>query len=133
MTCCVNMAMPIHFLIKFYSIYKCTKEVKETAYFTLVRAVLEYAAILWEQYLINNIEKIQRRAARHWVTGDYHLTGSVSEMLFALKWPSLECRLHSRLIMFYNLVNNLLSLTCHNIAILLSPFITLAIITHFTI
>ena len=37
---------------------------------------------------------------------DYNLTSSVSEMILALKRPSLEQHcLHNRLIMFYNLVN----------------------------
>ena len=87
----VNKATKVLNFIK-CTLYKCTKEVKETVYFTLVRPVLEHATIIWDtyqQYLIDDIEKIQRRAAR-WVTGDYHLTSSVSEMISALKWPSLE-------------------------------------------
>ena len=66
----VNKATKILNFIK-HTLYKCTKEVKETAYFILVRPVLEYAAVIWDsyqQYLINDIEKIQRIAAR-WVTG----------------------------------------------------------------
>jgi len=36
----------------------------------------------------------------------YHLISSVSDMLFTLKWPSLQrCRLHSRLSMFYKFIN----------------------------
>ena len=88
------------------TLYKCNKEVKETAYFTLVRPVLEYVAIIWDpyqQYLIDDIENIQRRASR-WVTGDYSLTSSVTEMISPLKWPSLEqCCLQSRLTIFITL------------------------------
>ena len=68
----VNKATKLLNFIK-RTFYKCTKEVKETAYFTLVRPVLEYAAIIWDpyqQYLVDNIEKIQRRTAG-WVIGDY--------------------------------------------------------------
>ena len=108
----VNKATKVLNLIK-RTLHKCTKEVKETAYFTLVRPILEYTAIIWDpyqQYLIDSIEKIQRRAAR-WVMGDYRLTSSVSEMISTLQWPSLEQRrLHNRLTMFYNFVNKATSI-----------------------
>ena len=43
--------------------------------------------------------------------GDYRLTSSVSEMIYVLKWPSLEQRcLYSRLTMFYNLLNRAASI-----------------------
>ena len=62
---------------------KCSTEVKSTAYLTLVRPIMEYAASVWDphqQYLIDNIEKIQRRAAR-WVLSDYRQQSSVTNML----------------------------------------------------
>jgi len=102
---------------------KCIKEVKETAYFTLVRPILEYAAIIWDpyqQYLINDIEKVQHRATR-WVMGGYCYTSSVSRMISALQWLSLEQRhLRNRPTMFYNLVPHY------------QPLITPTITTHFT-
>ena len=42
-------------------LHQCTSSVKETAYITLVRPILEYASVVWSS---NNIEMIQRRAAR---------------------------------------------------------------------
>ena len=56
------------------NLYMCSKEVKETAYLTLVRPCLEYASSVWDPYqlyLISNIEKTQRRAAR-WTLSDYN-------------------------------------------------------------
>ena len=41
---------------------KCSTEVKSTAYLTLVRPIMEYAASAWDphqQYLIDNIEKFK--------------------------------------------------------------------------
>ena len=73
---------------------KCSIEVKSTAYFTLVRPIMEYAASVWDphqQYLIDNIEKIQRRAAR-WVISDYRQQSSVTNMLNQLHWPTLQLR-----------------------------------------
>ena len=67
-----------------------TSSVKE-AYITLVRPLLEYASAVWDpyqQYLINNMEMIQRQAAR-WVKQDY---SSISDMINNLQWTSLQKR-----------------------------------------
>jgi len=105
--CKVNKATKVLNFIK-RILCKYTKEVKTTTYFTLVKPLLDYAAMVWDpyqQYLIDKIEMIQWRAAR-WVMNDYHLTSSISDMLSTLKWPSLQrCRLHSRLSMFYKFIN----------------------------
>ena len=74
------------------NLYMCSKEVKEIAYLTLVRPCLEYASSIWDPYqlyLITNIEKKQRRAAR-WTLSDYNRYSSVSNMLKQLQWSSLE-------------------------------------------
>ena len=45
------------------NLYMCSKEVTETAYFTLVRLCLEYAFSVWDPYqlyLISNIEKTKK-------------------------------------------------------------------------
>ena len=47
------------------TLYRCSKEVKETAYLTLVRPFLEYASSVcnwdpYQLYLISNIEKIYK-------------------------------------------------------------------------
>ena len=71
-------------------LYMYSKEVKETAYLTLIRPCLEYASSVWDPYqlyLISNIEKIQRRATR-WSemdTSDYNRYSSVSNMLKQLQ------------------------------------------------
>ena len=79
-----------------------TSSVKE-AYITLVRPILEYASAVWDpyqQYLINNMEMIQRQAAR-WVKQDYRLTSSISDMINNLQWTSLQKRrMYSRLTIF---------------------------------
>ena len=71
---------------------KCSTEVKSTAYLTLVRLIMKYAACVWDpyqKYLTNNIEKIQRRAAR-WVLSNYRQQSNVTDMLHQLQWPSLQ-------------------------------------------
>ena len=73
---------------------KCSKQVKESAYLTMVRPQLEYASAVWDPYHVGDIselEKIQRRAAR-WVLNDYGRFSSVSLMLDQLKWPTLQIR-----------------------------------------
>ena len=61
---------------------------------TLVRPIMEYAVCVWDpyqKYLTDNIEKIQRRAAR-WVLSNYRQQSSVTDMLHQLQWPSLQQR-----------------------------------------
>ena len=54
--------------------------------------IMEYASIVWDPYqvtYINNLERIQRRAAR-WATSKYSRLSNVSNLLESLKWPALE-------------------------------------------
>ena len=65
---------------------KCPSKLKETAYLSLLRSNLEYAATIWDpNYVrdIDSLEQVQRRAAR-FTTGDYHTTSSVTAMLAEL-------------------------------------------------
>ena len=67
---------------------------KATAYKCLIRPGMEYAAPIWDPYLqqdIDSLEKVQRKAAR-WVKSDYSPHSSVTSMLRDLKWESLADR-----------------------------------------
>ena len=68
-------------------------KVKQQAYFSLVRPVLEYAATIWHPYtdsLTKKLEMVQRRAARY-TLHRYRRTSSVGAMLEELKWkPCLK-------------------------------------------
>ena len=78
------------------------KNVRETAYKSLVRPILEYASTVLDpatQIDIDRLEAVQRRAAR-FVSNRYHNLSSVADMLESLQWPTLERRRkYSRLIM----------------------------------
>jgi len=80
--------------------------IKERAYMTYVRPLLEYASTVWDchsQKNIDRLEAVQRRAAR-FVLGRYQNTSSVSNMMAALKWPSLASRRKkARLAMLYKI------------------------------
>ena len=89
----------------------CPKECKKTACISLVRSTMEYRAIVWDPYTsnINNLERIQRRAAR-FITGDYKTReeGSVTKMLNDLKLENLQLRRTSlRLVFLYKVVEGL--------------------------
>ena len=98
-----------------------------------MRPVLKYANIVWEphqQYLIDNIEMVQWRAAR-WVKQDYRQTSSITDMINKLKWSTLhKRRKYSRLITFINFYmmthlilksRNIIYLThCHTIHVYLT-------------
>ena len=91
----------------------CNQEAKEQAYKTFVRPILEYAAPIWDPHTarnINAVEVVQRRAAR-FVTGIYHQTSSVSSILNALSWESLQQRrARAKIIMLYRVVNRLVDI-----------------------
>ena len=82
---------------------------KESAYKTFVRPILEYACTVWDPHTQDNITKleaVQRRAAR-FVVNRYHNTSSVTDMLNQLQWPSLQHRRKvARLVMLRKIINN---------------------------
>ena len=83
----------------------CPQDVKKSAYKGLVRPVLEYGSSFWDPSSIllqEELEKVQKRAAR-FVTGNYiYETGSMTGILEQLKWESLKKRRRdSRIIMLY--------------------------------
>ena len=98
-----------NFIKRIFIIIRYSKEVKETAYLTLVRPCLEYVSSVWDpyqSYLISGIEKIQRRAVR-WIFSDYNKYSSVNNMLTQPQWSSLEKRRSdSRLCIFYRILHD---------------------------
>lgn len=98
----------------------CPRELREQAYFAVVRSVLEYSAAVWDPHRKGDIlalEKVQRRAAR-FVTGDSSRTSSVTAMLEGLGWKSLrERRRDIRLATFYKAVHSLTAIPTENILV----------------
>ena len=89
------------------NLWRCPVAVKQKMYFTLVRPLLEYASSVWDPHTtsdIHKIEMVQHRAAR-FVIGNYSKTsGTVTNILQQLNWPTLEQRRkESRLINLYKI------------------------------
>ena len=87
------------------NLYSCPQEVKEAAYKGLVHPVLDYGSSVWDPpgvVLQEELESVQKRAAR-FVTGNYsYETGSMIGILGQLKWESLKKRRKvNRLILLY--------------------------------
>ena len=91
----------------------CPQHIKDTCYKTFVRPQLEYAATVWDPHTDINITKLegaQRRAAR-FVRNDYNYTSSVTEMMRALEWESLQQPRHqAKSVMMYRIVNSLVDI-----------------------
>ena len=67
-----------------HNLRKCSSQVRESAYLTMVRPQLEYASDVWDPHYVGDImelEKLQQRAAR-WVLNDY---GQFSSVFFSVK------------------------------------------------
>ena len=92
-------------------------KLKESAYKTYVRPLVEYAASVWDPWqkkYIEKIEMVQHRAVRY-IFNDYSSTSSVSYMLSKLNLPTLEKRRQiSSLIMFYKIKHNLVNIKFPN-------------------
>jgi hypothetical protein len=68
--------------------------IKEQAYFTLARPLVEYASTVWDLYTqadIKKVEAVQRRAARY-VANNHRNRSSVSNIIQRLKWRPLADR-----------------------------------------
>ena len=86
------------------------KDLKSTAYTTLVRPQLEYASTVWSPHTataIIKLEAVQRWSAR-WATRDYQRTSSVTKLIKYLNWRTLEQRrMDSRLTLMFKITYDL--------------------------
>ena len=93
-----------------HNFHQCPTKTKSALYLSLVRPILEYAAIIWAPYHhsdINQLEAVQRRAAR-FTMNCYDRYQSVTNMLHRLDWPTLEKRRdHAKIIMMYKIIHNI--------------------------
>ena len=86
-------------------------EVKIQCYLTFVQPILEYAAV-WSPYhttLINQLESVQRRAAR-FIFQDYKHTSSVTNMLHALGPTPEQRRIMCCAIMMFIIINGVIDI-----------------------
>ena len=97
------------------NLYSCPQHIKQSAYTTLVRPLLEYSSSVWDSHtktLVNKIEMVQRRAAR-FCHNDYKTIekGCMSEMIGKLNLEPLNIRrTNRRLTIFHKDINGHLAL-----------------------
>ena len=93
----------------------CSREVKESAYLTMVRPQMEFASAVWDPYYnshIQQLEKVQQHAA-WWIYNDYSRISSVSAMVSeSVSWTSFEIRHKiSRLQILHKVLNHQLAIS----------------------
>ena len=74
------------------NLFSCPQDVREAAYKGLLRPILEYGSSVWDPHyeglILDDLEKVQKRAAR-FVTRNYtYEKGSMTGILKKLKWES---------------------------------------------
>ena len=78
---------------------------KEAAYKGMVRPILEYGSSVWDPYtdkLQEELEKVQKRAAKFLTRNYVYETGSMTGILGQLKWESpKKRRKDNRIILLY--------------------------------
>ena len=75
--------------------FSCPQDVKEAAYKSMVRPILEFGSTVWDSYcngLNDELENVQRRAARFETRKYSYETGSMTGILEELKWETLQKR-----------------------------------------
>ena len=89
------------------------RDLRELAYTSLVRSILEYSSTVWDPFYqkdIDRLEMVQRRAAR-FVLNDYKPLSSVTSMVSQLGWkPLAERRREHRLSLLYKIINGLVAI-----------------------
>jgi len=103
---CLKASRVLNFVRR--NIYHCSPEAKALAYTSLVRPHLEYAASVWDPFMVGDstrLEGVQRRAAR-FAKNDYSRTTSVTQLLNELGWSQLsERRRNARLSMLFKAIH----------------------------
>ena len=87
------------------NLFSCPQDVKEAAYKSMVRPILEYGSTVWDPHcngLNDELENVQKCAAR-FVTRNYsYETGSMTGILEELLWETLQKRRKdNKLILLY--------------------------------
>ena len=85
--------------------FSCPQDVKEAAYKSLVRPILEYGSSVWDPRCNeqnSELENVQKRKARFLKRNYSRETGSMTGILEELKWETLKKqRQDNRLILLY--------------------------------
>ena len=97
------------------NLWGCREEIKTSAYTTLVRPLLEYAATAWDsphQTNINRLERVQRQAARFCKREYRREEGTVTRIMNELGWETLETRRNTKkVIMLYKMQHKLVDIS----------------------
>ena len=85
------------------NLFSCPQDVKEAAYKSLVRPILEYGSTVWDPHFNGLNDELDVQSVARFVTRNYsYVTGSLTGILEELKWETLQKRRKdNRLILLY--------------------------------
>ena len=101
------------------NLYSCPQNVKSVCYQTLVRPTLEYGCAVWDphqQNQIDQIERVQKRAARFVTNNHTRIGGNSEKNLTSLGWlPLKERRARIKVTILFKAINGLIEIPIDNL------------------
>ena len=91
----------------------CPPNLRETAYFSLVRSSLKYSSTVWDPFRQKDIDKLEKilRSAARFVTQNYKQTASGKSLIQNLGWTDLKTRRKNlRLVSMFKILNELVKI-----------------------
>ena len=95
-----------------HNLKHANRDLKELAYTSLVRSILEYSSTVWDHFYQKDIDRLERaqQGAARFVFNDYKPISRVTSMVSQLGWKQPVERRQHRLSLLYKIINGLVAI-----------------------